>query len=128
MAGTNDYLKEVEYLAIYPNNEGDKTFLATALTEGGYRVLLYAPSVTTPQLNMSTIQDYDEIHDARGIPVLHLSRYRGLKIENTAILMKNHHNENEDWYLKVVYLDGPESKRHINKAELEKLLGCVIDG
>ena len=124
----NDYLKEIEYLTLYPNKEGSKTLLATAITEKNYRVLLYAPAVSTLNMSMSNEQTIDEVHDSRGIPLMHLSRQRCLKIEGTAYFMKNHRNEYEDWYLKVIYLDGPESKRHINKSELEKLLGCVIDG
>ena len=53
---------------------------------------------------------------------------RTLKIENTAYLMKNRHNECETWYIKVIYLDGPQSKPIVKKEEVEKLFGCQIDG
>lgn len=124
----NDYLKNVEFLTLYPNKDGTKTLLATILTSNGHRALLYAPAVDNNQMYTSQENDIDEIRDIRGIPLLRLSTMRALKIENTAYLMKNQYNEGEDWYLKVIYLDGPQSKNHIDKTTLEKLLGCIIDG
>ena len=124
----NDYLEKIEFLTLYPNTDGTKTLLATVLTTQGYRALLYAPAVDNSQMNMSTGQDIDEVRDARGIPLLRLSTMRSLKLENTAYFMKNNHNKDEEWYLKIIYLDGPQSKNHISKSALEKLLGCVIDG
>lgn len=124
----DDYLEKVEFLTLYPNTDGTKTLLATVLTTQGYRALLYAPAVDNNQMNMSIEQDVDEVRDARGIPLLKLSAMRSLKIENTAYFMKNKHNECEDWYMKTIYLDGPQTKNHISKSALEKLLGCVIDG
>lgn len=123
-----DYLKEVEFLTLYPNKEGDKTLLATAITAEGYRVLLYAPSVSTPMMEMNSHQEYGEYCDARNIPIMKLSGMRTLKIENTAYLMKGRHNECETWYIKVIYLDGPQSKPTVKKEEVEKLFGCQIDG
>ena len=123
-----DYLKEVEFLTLYPNEEGDKTLLATAITAEGYRVLLYAPSVSTPMMEMNSRQEYEEYYDARNIPIMKLPCMRTLKIENTAYLMKGRHNECETWYIKVVYLDGPQSKPTVKKEEVEKLFGCYIDG
>ena len=123
-----DYLKKVEFLTLYPNEEGDKTLLATAITAEGYRVLLYAPSVSTPTIELDSRQEYEECYDARNIPIGKLSGMRTLKIENTVYLMKNRHNECETWYIKVVYLDGPQSKPTVKKEEVEKLFGCQIDG
>ncbi len=129
MTFTNtDYLKEVEFLTLYPNGEGDKTLLATAITTEGYRVLLYAPSVSTPMMEMSSRQEYEECSDVRYVPIMNLPNMRTLKIENTAYLMKGRHNEFETWYLKVVYLDGSKSKPTVKKEEVEKLFGCQIDG
>ena len=124
----NDYLKQIEFLTLYPNADGTKTLLATALTTENYRVLLYAPAVDNTQMCMSNIQDYDEVRDARNVPIRLLSTTRALKIEGTGYFMKNNHNENESWFLKIIYLDGPQAKNHVKKADLEKLLGCVIDG
>ena len=124
----NDYLKKVEFLTLYPNEEGDKTLLATAITTEGYRVLLYAPSVSTPTIELASQEEYEEYYDARNIPVGKLPIMRTLKIENTAYLMKNYHNEGETWYIKVVYLDGPQSKPTVKREEVEKLFGCQIDG
>ena len=123
-----DYLKEVEFLTLYPNKEGDKTLLATAITTEGYRVLLYAPSVSTPMMEMNSRQEYEECYDARNIPIVKLPDMRTLKIENTAYLMKGRHNECETWYIKIIYLDGPQSKPTVKKEEVEKLFGCHIDG
>ena len=123
-----DYLKEVEFLTLYPNEEGDKTLLATAITTEGYRVLLYAPSVSTPMMEMNSRQEYEECYNAHNIPIMKLPGMRTLKIENTAYLMKGRHNECETWYIKVVYLDGPQSKPTVKKEEVEKLFGCQIDG
>ena len=123
-----DYLKEVEFLTLYPNEEGDKTLLATAITTEGHRVLLYAPSVSSPNMSMDSCQEYEEYYDARNIPIMKLPGMRTLKIENTAYFMKNRHNENESWFIKVVYLDGPQSKPLVKKEEVEKLFGCQIDG
>ena len=124
----NDYLKEIEFLVLYPNNEGDKTLLATVITTEGYRALLYAPSVSTPTMEMSSYQECEEYYDARNIPIAKFPGIRTLKIENTAYLMKGHHNECETWYTKVIYLDGPQSKPTVKKEEVEKLFGCHIDG
>lgn len=124
----NDYLKKIEFITIYPNEEGSKTLLGTAITSEGYRALLYAPAVETLELGMRSTEDYDEICDARHVPIAHIPHTRFLKIEGTAYYIKNRHNENENWYMKVIYLDGPASKTHIRKSELEKILGCVIDG
>lgn len=123
-----DYLKKVEFLTLYPNEEGDKTLLATAITSEGYRVLLYAPSVSTPTIELYNRQEYEEYQYARDIPIINLPRMRTLKIENTAYLMKNRHNECETWYIKVIYLDGPQSKPIVKREEVEKLFGCQIDG
>ena len=123
----NDYLQEVEFLTLYPNKEGDKTLLATALTTEGYRVLLYAPSVSTPIMEMNSHQEYEECYDARHIPIMKLPGMRTLKIENTAYFMKSRHNENETWFIKVVYLDGPQGKPLVKKEEIERLFGCTID-
>lgn len=123
-----DYLKEVEFLTLYPNEEGDKTLLATAITTEGHRVLLYAPSVSSPIMEMNSRQEYEECYNARNIPIMELPGMRTLKIENTAYLMKGRHNEHETWYIKVVYLDGPQSKPLVKKEEVEKLFGCQIDG
>lgn len=122
-----DYLKKIEFLTLYPNEEGDKTLLATAITAEGYRVLLYAPSVSTPTIELASREEYEKYYDARNIPVGKLPIMRTLKIENTAYLMKNCHNEGETWYIKVVYLDGPQSKPTIKREEVEKLFGCKIE-
>ena len=124
----NDYLKKIEFITIYPNEEGSKTLLGTAITSEGYRALLYAPAVEALELGMHNTEDYDTIYDARHIPIARIPHTRFLKIEGTAYCIKNRHNENENWYMKVIYLDGPASKTHIKKSELEKILGCVIDG
>ena len=123
-----DYLKKVEFLTLYPNEEGEKTLLATAVTAEGYHVLLYAPSVSTPTIELDSRQEYEECYDARNIPITKLPGMRTLKIENTVYIMKNCHNECETWYIKVVYLDGPQSKPTVKREEVEKLFGCQIDG
>lgn len=124
----NDYLQEVEFLTLYPNKEGNKTLLATALTTEGYRVLLYAPSVSISMMEMNSRQEYEECYDARHIPITELPGMRTLKIENTAYFMKGRRNENETWFIKIIYLDGPQSKPLVKKEEIEKLFGCTIDG
>ena len=123
-----DYLKKVEFLTLYPNEEGEKTLLVTAVTAEGYRVLLYAPSVSTPTIELDSRQEYEKCYDARNIPITKLPGMRTLKIENTVYIMKNCHNECETWYIKVVYLDGPQSKPTVKREEVEKLFGCQIDG
>ena len=128
MTMQNDYLKKIEFITIYPNEEGSKTLLGTAITSEGYRALLYAPAVEALELGMNSTDGYDEIYDARHVPIARIPHTRLLKIEGTAYCIKNRHNENEDWFMKVIYLDGPASKTHIKKSELEKILGCVIDG
>lgn len=123
-----DFLQEVEFLTLYPNKESGRTLFAIATTTKGYRVLLYAPSVSTPITEVNNYQEYETCYDARNIPISSLPSMRTLKIENTVYLMRDHHNECETWHIKVVYLDGPQSKPLVKKEEVEKLFGCRIDG
>lgn len=123
-----DFLKEVEFLTLYPNKEGSRTLLATATTTEGYRVLLYAPSVSLPVMEVNNYQEYETCYDARNIPISSIPSMKTLKIENTVYSMKSRHNECETWYIKVIRLDGPQSKPLVKKEEVEKLFGCRIDG
>ena len=128
MAIKNDYLKEIEYITFYPNKSGEKTLIATAITVEGWRVMLYAPSVSTVELSLNSTNEYNEVRDARNIPIAVLPSMRTLKIEGTGYLIKGPHNEREPWFLKVLYLDGPQSKPIVKKEEVEKLFGCQIYG
>lgn len=123
-----DFLKEVEFLTLYPNKEDGRTLLATAITTKGYRVLLYAPSVSIPEIEVNNYQEYETCYDARYIPITTLPSMGTLKIENTVYLMRGCHKECETWRIKIIYLDGPQSKPLVKKEEVEKLFGCLIDG
>ena len=123
-----DYIEKFEYMTIYPNAEGSNVLLATLLTRGGYRAIMYSPSVSPIDLNLDTINAFEEYRDARNVPIGILEHSREVRINGQVFAYKNKLHENENWFFKVVYLDGPMSKTTVKKEEIEKLFGCTING
>ena len=128
MAIQNDYIEKIEFFTVYPNKEGGNTLLATLLTRDGYRALMYSPSVTEVDADITQSTEWEDLYDIRGIPINRIALQRQLKINGSFWAFKDRHNENEDWYFKVFYLDGPNSKPTVKKEEIEKLFGCTING
>lgn len=124
---SRDSIKEIEFLTVYPNKDGSNTLLATATTREGYRALLYAPIISRIDLEMEDTRCYTDIRDIRGFSLTEICTQRGLKIDGT-VYASHDHKHDEEWYFKVMYLDGPCSKKSIDKADIEKLFGCEING
>ena len=123
-----DYIEKFEYLTIYPNVEGSNVLLATLLTKEGYRAIMYSPSVSPIVLDLETVSQWEEYCDARNIPIGKLEQSREVRINGQVFAYKNKLHDKENWFFKVVYLDGPMSKTIVKKEEVEKLFGCQIDG
>ena len=123
-----DYIEKFEYLTIYPNVEGSNVLLATILTKAGYRAIMYSPSVSPIDFDLHTTSPWEEYRDARNVPISMLEQSREVRINGQVFAYKNKLHENEKWFFKVVYLDGPMSKTTVKKEEIEKLFGCTING
>lgn len=128
MAIQNDYIERFEFFTIYPNKEGGNTLIATLLTRDGYRALMYAPSVSPIDAEINTGTYVEEIRDIRNVPLLRLETAREFKYNGSIYCLQDKHNARENWYCKVIYLDGPMSKTIVKKEEVEKLFGCAING
>lgn len=126
--GQEDYIKEIEFFTTYPNTTGGRVLLATFTSMQGYRGLIYAPQVSKINLSLEPQNNFEDYIDARNIPILHISKMKNVKIEGIAYASHDKYHENEDWFFKVIYLDGPMSKPSISKKDIEKLFGCEIDG
>ena len=124
----HDYIEEIEFFTIYPNREGSNTLLATFTSLGGYRGLLYAPNVSKLDLGLEQENNYEEIRDARHVPILQICTQRGLKINGYSYAGVDKHNEKGRWFFKAIYLDGPMSKPSVSIEDIEKLFGCVVHG
>ena len=124
----DDYIKEIEFFTTYPNGTGGRVLLATFTSLQGYRGLIYAPQVSKIDLSLESQNNFEDYVDARHIPIFHISKMRTVKIEGVAYASHDKHHENEDWFFKIIYLDGPMSKPSISKKDIEKLFGCEIDG
>ena len=122
-----DYIEKFEYLTIYPNAEGSNVLLAILLTKAGYRAIMYSPSVSPINLDLDTMYQCEEYRDARNIPIGIVEQSREVKINGQVFAYKNRLHEKENWFFKVVYLDGPMSKTIVKKEEVEKLFGCQIE-
>lgn len=124
----DDYIYEIEFFTTYPNAEGGRVLLAIFVSTLGYRGLLYSPNVSKINLSLEPKNSFEEIRDARDIPLMMLSRMTNVMIEGVAYASHDKCHENEDWFFKTIYLDGPTSKLSVTKEEVEKLFGCVIHG
>ena len=128
MIERDDYIKEIEFFTTYPNINGGRVLLATFVSTEGYRGLLYAPNVSKIELSLEPEHNFEEFVDARRIPLFHLQKMKNVKIDGVAYASHDKYHECEDWFFKTFYLDGPNSKPHIDKKEVEKLFGCKING
>ena len=124
----DDYIKEIEFFTTYPNAEGGRVLLATFTSTQGYRGLVYAPFVSRINLSLEPENNFEEFVDARNIPILHFSKMKNVKIDGVAYAAHDKYHEHEQWFFKVIYLDGPMSKPSVDKKEIEKLFGCEING
>lgn len=126
--GHDDYIKEIEFFTTYPNETGGRVLLATFTSLQGYRGLIYAPQVSKINLSLEPQNNFEDYVDARNIPIFHISKMKNVKIDGVAYASHDKYHECEEWFFKVIYLDGPMSKPSISKKDIEKLFGCEIDG
>lgn len=124
----DDYIHEIEFFTTYPNTEGGRVLLATFVSTLGYHGLLYSPNVSKINLSLEPKNNFEEFRDARDIPLMKFSRMSNVMIEGIAYASHDKYHEDEDWFFKIIYLDGPASKLSVTKEEVEKLFGCVIHG
>lgn len=122
-----DYIEKFEYLTIYPNAEGGNVLLATILTKAGYRAIMYSPSVSPIDFDLDTTPSWEEYRDVCNMPIGIIEQSRGVRINGQIFAYKDKLHENEKWFFKVVYLDGPMSKTTVKKEEVERLFGCKIE-
>ena len=128
MTTHNDYIKKIEFFTIYPNKEGSNTLLMTVITTDGYRGLLYAPHIEELQVSVEENEDYWHREATLFCTPIHpLWKERTLVFNGNVLMACDKHNNNE-WFIKFIYLDGPQSKPTINKEDVEKLFGCEING
>lgn len=128
MATQNDYIKKIEFFTIYPNKEGTNTLLMTVITTDGFRGLLYAPYVE--EFDATVEQDEECWYDEKQLfhtPIHALWKERKLIFNGNVLMARDKHNNNE-WFIKFIYLDGPQSKPTVNKKDIEKLFGCEVNG
>lgn len=124
----DDYIKEIEFFTTYPNAEGGRVLLATFVSVQGYRGLLYAPCVSKINLSLELERNFEEWVDAHHIPILYIPKMKNLKIEGVAYALHDKYHTDEEWFFKIIYLDGPLSKPSVSKKDIEKLFGCEING
>ena len=129
MAIQEDFIKKLEFLTMYPGEDGYQVFIAIAKTEQGHRILCYAPRTTIPELECGQeYPDYDDVCDARHRPIRTLHRCNTLKLNGQIYMFHDDKHNGGDWFIKTIYLDGPRNDVSIDRKEIEKLFGCKVNG
>lgn len=119
-----EFIEEIEFFTSYPNKEGSRTILTVALTNEGHRVLCYIPSASVLDLSLDESTDWDIKHT----PLRLIQQQRRLRISGELYGIHDHpHNEGK-WFVRVIELDGPINPIEVDKADIEKLFGCKING
>lgn len=119
-----EFIEELEFFASYPNKEGNRTILAVALTDKGRRVLCYIPSASVLNFSIDEATDWD----IKCTPLSLIQQQRRLYISGELYAIHDHpHNEGK-WFVRVIELDGPINPIEVDKADIEKLFGCKING
>ena len=127
MLSANDYnqtIKEVEFITTYPKKGSatDNVMVAIVLLENNKRALIYAPAIHPVNLDFSISEEYED-YGFRGVKLGVIPTTRHVKIGCDLYTISK---ENETLFSVVLLDDAPAP--HVNKKEIEKLFGCMIDG
>lgn len=127
MLSTNDYnqhIKEVEFITTYPRKGSatDNVMVAIVLLENDKRALVYAPAIRPVNLDFTISEEYED-YGFRGVKLGVIPTTRHVKIGCDLYTISK---ENGTLFSVVLLDDAPAP--HVNRKEIEKLFGCVIDG
>lgn len=127
MLSANDYnqhIKEVEFITTYPRKGSatDNVMVAIVLLENDKRALVYAPAIRPVNLDFTISEEYED-YGFRGIKLGVIPTTRHVKIGCDLYTISK---ENGTLFSVVLLDDAPAP--HVNRKEIEKLFGCVIDG
>ena len=127
MLSANDYnqhIKEVEFITTYPRKGSatDNVMVAIVLLENDKRALVYAPAIRPVNLDFTISEEYED-YGFRGIKLGVIPTTRHVKIGCDLYTISK---ENGALFSVVLLDDAPAP--HVNRKEIEKLFGCVIDG
>lgn len=127
MLSANDYnqhIKEVEFIATYPRKGSatDNVMVAIVLLENDKRALVYAPAIRPVNLDFTISEEYED-YGFRGVKLGVIPTTRHVKIGCDLYTISK---ENGTLFSVVLLDDAPAP--HVNRKEIEKLFGCVIDG
>lgn len=127
MLSANDYnqhIKEIEFITTYPRKGSatDNVMVAIALLENDKRALIYAPAIRPVNLDFTISEEYED-YGFRGVKLGVIPTTRHVKIGCDLYTISK---ENGTLFSVVLLDDAPAP--HVNRKEIEKLFGCVIDG
>lgn len=127
MLSANDYnqhIKEVEFITTYPRKGSatDNVMVAIVLLENDKRALVYAPAIRPINLDFTISEEYED-YGFRGVKLGVIPTTRHVKIGCDLYTISK---ENGTLFSVVLLDDAPAP--HVNRKEIEKLFGCVIDG
>ena len=127
MLSANDYnqhIKEVEFITTYPRKGSatDNVMVAIVLLENDKRALIYAPAIRSVNLDFTISEEYED-YGFRGVKLGVIPTTRHVKIGCDLYTISK---ENGTLFSVVLLDDAPAP--HVNRKEIEKLFGCVIDG
>lgn len=127
MLSANDYnqhIKEVEFITTYPRKGSatDNVMVAIVLLENDKRALVYAPAIRPVNLDFTISEEYED-YGFRGVKLGVIPTTRHVKIGCDLYTIPK---ENGNLFSVVLLDDAPAP--HVNRKEIEKLFGCVIDG
>lgn len=127
MLSANDYnqhIKEVEFITTYPKKGSatDNVMVAIVLLENDKRALVYAPAIRPVNLDFTISEEYED-YGFRGVKLGVIPTTRHVKIGCDLYTISK---ENGTLFSVVLLDDAPAP--HVNRKEIEKLFGCIIDG
>ncbi len=127
MLSANDYnqhIKEVEFITTYPRKGSatDNVMVAIVLLENDKRALVYAPAIRPVNLDFTISEEYED-YGFRGVKLGVIPTTRHVKIGCDLYTISK---ENGTLFSVVLLDDAPAP--HVNRKEIEKLFGCIIDG
>lgn len=127
MLSANDYnqhIKEVEFITTYPKKGSatDNVMVAIVLLENNKRALIYTPAIHPVNLDFEISEEYED-YGLRGVKLGVIPTTRHVKIGCDLYTISK---ENGTLFSVVLLDDVPAP--HVNRKEIEKLFGCIIDG